>query len=267
MRRIVLLALSGAMLIPCLARAGFGNSQESGTYGFGFTMTTTNQAALCSGTSTSSACGKTNNVTGSFTGYYKKFGTDLSKKTCSGVSSSLTAQAAAISSIVFTQSSVISGAGNITFDGSGNISDGDVTFGTNLAGAQAVNASNAGTTALVCGGSASSLSSSCASVCGASSVSCNTLGGYTTSSSGTGTATLYLFPVLAAGLCGSTPVSAYRCCSDPSLVIILHVATTLSQIQAGSAVANEINGSFTDQQGGGNFQASLQQLPAVSTTP
>jgi hypothetical protein len=253
-KAVLLVATVVAFLVPSVARAQvFGNSDASGTYAFSFNRVYTEPSKLCNG---SAACGKVNNVNGSVGQFFKQFAKDLKKRgQCQGATAVLKGLGNTAAKITPKAGDQIFGAGTISLDGNGNIVSGFVGLNSTSTATEALNIFNNGTTGLLCGGVTSS-ALACNTLCQAASFNCDSRGGYNIGPDGNGTATVYIYPIFSAPLCGSSDISAARCCNDPSLVIIFRLSATVSAIQGG--VASKIRGAFTDQAGAGSFDAGLQ---------
>jgi hypothetical protein len=252
MKRVIIIAL--------LAIALFGQAREAGalsevnlvgTYSFTFQATATDPTKLCGG---SAACGGVNNVAGSLNQFYRTLGSDLLKGKCTDASSILVAGAKKISASGAKAGDIFYAAGTLISDGNSTFTDGQAVFSSTSPNSEALNYTDTGNQAIVCGGM--DKSGECSSLCTTGSLNCPNIGGYGVTGT-TATAVFYVYPLLAAGQCGPVSVAASLCCNDPSLVLVLHASLQLQNLNS-SSVAQNLQGVVTDQAQSGTITAILQ---------
>jgi hypothetical protein len=249
---LLLSLIAVATLVRPQPAGALAENNLSGTYAFTVQATATDPTKLCNG---AASCGGVNNVAGSLSQFYKQFGSDLSKKLCKNASSQLVSIAAKIAASGPKAGDSFFATGTIIADGFGGFTDGFATLTSNSLSGEFINYSNTGVQAEVCGGS--DKSGDCSQLCTAGSLGCATQGGYGITGTG-GTALLYLYPELPAGMCGPVQIEADLCCNDPSLVVTVHMSLLLENINASTNVAQNVKALVTDQAQAGTGAADLQ---------
>jgi len=207
---------------------------------------------LCNGRA---ACGGVNNVSGSISEFYVRLAGDLSSGNCHDASSTFKALAKQIGTSGPEKGSTFFAAGTLVADGNGGITNGQVTLSSTSANSEFLNFLDTGNSGAVCGGV--DRSGDCATLC-VSGTNCATKGGYFISGSA-GTAVIFIYPQLPAGLCGPQAVYADLCCDDLTLYVAMHLSLLLENLNSATPpIAQKLDGVVTDQAIAGSAQATLQ---------
>lgn len=234
---------------PSIARA-FSNL--SGTYAFSSSATLNDPGNVCAG---APSCGGVNNVAGSLSSFFQTLISDVRAGKCAGASARLKTMAATVKGAKVQAGDRIYFTGTIDTDGFGHFIGGRMMANSSNLTAEVLNSGNTGASALLCGGAADD--GECASLCIPASLGCDTLGGYNIDRSGTGTETIYAYPI-AGTLCGNSQTATFaECCNDPTLVIVFHEAVTLGAVN-GAGQATHIRSVLIDQGLTGSGDADVQ---------
>jgi hypothetical protein len=221
----LLLAVRWALfagLVLCSPSIAGAFTNLSGTYAFSGSATLNDQGKLCGG---GASCGGVNNVAGSMSSFFQTLISDVRAGKCGGANPRLRNIASSMKGAKAQAGDRIDFTGAISADGFGHFSGGHMTANSSNSAAEALNFNNTGANALLCGGAAQD--GDCFFLCTPASLNCDTLGGYDIGPAGTGTETIYAYPI-AGALCGGRPTLTFaECCNDPALVVVFHQAITL----------------------------------------
>jgi hypothetical protein len=204
---------------PSIARA-FSNL--SGAYAFSGAATLNDPGKLCDG---GASCGGVNNVAGSLNSFFQTLISDVKGGRCGGANPRLRTIASSMRGAKAQAGDRIYFTGSINADGLGHFSGGHMMANSSNLTAEVLNFQNTGASAVLCGGAAED--GDCFFLCTPASLNCDTLGGYNIGPAGTGTETIYAYPI-AGSACGGRPTLTFaECCNDPTLVVVFHQAVTL----------------------------------------
>jgi hypothetical protein len=270
----LLLALVCTLLLAYTpARAQYSSSSANGTYVFNSLDVSNPVKVLCKG---SGACGTVDNVDDSQSSFITQLGTDVGKKKGKSFLCDFDPKNKAAVSLT-KLGGIIKGigksgaqTGDTTYaTGTIKLQDGHIvggvaTFNSFTSNKSAtknsalLNDADTGTTAILCGGVNGG---DCANICTSDQVgkgtplSCTGTGGYTTNPDGTGTSQIWVYPEPPPNICAGGETTWAQCCSDPSLVIVVNLASAGEGPTTGFT---RIRSVFTDQGGAGSSVADRQ---------
>jgi hypothetical protein len=256
MKSAACLSIGAAIVLGWVTAAlAFSNTSMNGTYALSGSVTLNDPTRLCGASSGSPGCGRVNNVSGSVALFFQTLALDLKASRCPSATPQLKALVGAIKNWKAQAGDEIYVTGTMATDGFGHFTGGFIMVNSSNSIAEALNFSNLGAGALICGGA--SEDGNCSSLCIPASLGCDTRGGYIVGTEGTGTATLYAYPV-AGSLCGGRSTLTFaECCDDPALLIVFHEGLVLGDTNTAGTAAS-VRSVITDQGLVGGIEAKLQ---------